>query len=59
MELRPEAIGVVSGEVDSRGHPEVSLDPQCMQPLSYRHCLPNNVAPYWSQTPSRQNMRER
>ena len=51
MGRRPESIGVEISKTIPRGHPELSLDPQCMQQFPMGHCLPKNVAPYWSRTP--------
>ena len=50
MGRRPKHDGTLRSNKPSRGHPELSLDPQCMQPLSHRHSLPNNAAPYRSRT---------
>jgi len=49
---RPKAIAAEFELRTPWGHPELSLDPQCMQPLTHRHYLPNIVAPYRSQTRS-------
>jgi len=59
MGRRPKHDGTFRSNKPSRGHPELSLDPQCMQPLSHRHCLPNIVAPYRSQTRSSRSMMHR
>ena len=53
MGRRPEAFGVQISKTIPRGHPELSLDPQCMHTAPSRHCLPKNVAPYRSRTPGR------